>query len=82
MVSARLGQILIADLARYDIDPEYRAKLPQLMDGLRVARQLFVEGRVRPYISATVPLSDVAAVQQAVLDSATGTVGKVVVKVQ
>ena len=77
----RQGHVLVADLGRYAADPVYIAKLPQLQDGQRLARQLYTEGRVKPHISAVVPF-DAAALQRAIQDGASGTVGKVVVKVQ
>ena len=81
IVSTRGGKAAIGDLPRYSVDPAYKSKIPQLNEGLRLARQLYAEGRVKPYISATVPL-EASALQQALQEGLQGTVGKVVVKVQ
>ena len=81
IVNSRGGKVVIGDLGRYSLDPAYKDKLSLLADGLRLGRQLYAERRVRPFISATLPL-DASALQQALQNSLTGTVGKVVVKVQ
>ena len=81
IVSSRGASVLFGDLGRYTLDPAYQAKAPQLQDGLRLARQLYVEGHVRPHVTSTVPL-EVGAMQAAIQESAKSTVGKKVVKVQ
>ena len=80
IVSSRGAHVLLGDLGRYTLDPTYAKKVPALNDGLRLGKQLYAEGRVKPYISATLPL-EASALQAAVLDSVKGTVGKKVVKV-
>ena len=80
-VTGRGGTVLLGDLGRYATDPAYVAKMPQVMEGHRLARQLYVEGRVKPYISATIPLEP-ALLEKAVRDSLRGVVGKWVVKAQ
>ena len=77
-VTERGATMAVGDLARYTMDPAYKAKVPQLQAGLPLARQLYAEGRLQPYITATVPL-EAAAVQRAVQDKSA--VGKVVVVV-
>ena len=81
IVGTRDGRAVVSDLSRYSYQDEYKGKVNLLADGMRMARQLYAERRVRPFISGTVPL-DASAIQQALLDSQKGTVGKVVVKVQ
>jgi len=81
IVNSRGGKLFIGDLARYSMDPAYLSKVPLLAEGMRLGRQLYAERRVRPFVSATVPL-EAGTLQQALQDSQKGTVGKVVVKVQ
>ena len=81
IVTSRGGKLVIGDLARYSTDPAFQSNVHSLSEGVRMARQLYAEGQVKPYISATVPL-EASALQQAVQDSGKGVLGKVVVKVQ
>ena len=81
IVAGRGATVLLGDLGRYARDPVYVAKIPQLMEGHKMARQLYAEGLVRPYITATVPL-EAGAMNKALQDSLTSLVGKWVVKVQ
>ena len=77
IAASRGATVSFGDLAFYATNPD---KLPLLVEGHRVMRQLYAEGRLKPYISATVPL-DVTQLQQAFENCTQGTVGKVVVKV-
>ncbi len=80
IVEARGARMVIADLGRYRIEPAYRARLPEVMEGQQRAITWYEEGKLRPVITATV-LFEPAALQKAFEDFFRGAtnVGKVVV---
>lgn len=80
-VEARGARMVIADLGRYQLDPAYVARLPEVAEGQRRAIAWYEQGKVRPFITATVPFEP-AALQRALEDFLAGknNVGKVVVK--
>ena len=80
-VEARGARMVIADLGRYQMVPEYIARLPEIVEGQRRAIGWFEEGKLRPVITAVVPF-EAAALQKAFDDFWKGAtnVGKVVVK--
>ena len=78
IVSGRGATASFGDLAFYAAN---WSKLPVQMKGASIARQLYAEARLKPYISATVPFN-AETLQQVFQDNERGTVGKVVVKVQ
>ena len=72
------------EYGRYFRDPVYVAQLPKVVDGLRRAVEWHREGKVRPCITAVVPL-DAVAVQQVFepyVKQKKSIVGKIVVKVE
>ena len=74
--------MLIADLGRYTLEPEYQTREVAVQTGgVAMARRLYAEGKVKPHISETVPF-EAKAVEKAIEDSTKGTGGKTVVKVQ
>jgi len=82
-VEARGATMVIADLGRYQTDPTYMARMPDVIEGQRRAITWYQDGKLRPVITAIVPF-DAAALQKAFEDFARGltNVGKVVVKVR
>jgi NADPH2:quinone reductase len=70
------------DFGRYMYMPEYMAKIGVVRQALEDAVGLYLEGKVKPHISAVIPF-EVEAVQQALTDSLNGklSVGKAIVKV-
>ena len=80
-VEARGARFVIADLGRYQRDPVYIARLPEIAEGQRRAVGWFEAGKLRPVITSVVPF-EAAALQKAFDDFRDGTtnVGKVVVK--
>ncbi len=82
-VEARGAKMLIADLGRYGTEPQFAARLPEVMEGQKRAIAWYQEGKLRPIITNTVPF-DPAALQTAFEDFASGktNVGKVVLKVR
>ena len=73
--------MVIADLGRYAVDPEYTAQTSKLIDGLKQAVSWYEEGKLKPVITETVPF-EAAALQQAFDAFLKGinNVGKVVVR--
>ncbi len=80
-VRSRGAEMIIADLGRYAVDPQYRARMPEVMEGQRRAIGWYDEGKLRPRITQTVPF-EAAALQKAFDDfwSGANNVGKVVVR--
>ena len=76
IIASRGANVLVGDRSLYAKNP---TTLPMRVEGPRLAKRLYAEGRMRPHISGTVPL-EASALQQALQDSTKGTVGKVVVK--
>ena len=82
IVRSRSARVVIGDLNRYTLDPDYIKKVPALNDGLRLGKQLYVEGLVRPCIAETLPF-EASALQAAVQhSSAKGSVGTKVMRVR
>ena len=81
VVEGRGAKMLIGDLGRYRVDPQYRAQTSKLSDGLRQAVLWYAERLVQPVITATVPL-EAAALEQtfATFSKSVSNVGKVVIK--
>ena len=79
-VASRQATMLAGDLAKYALDPAFKAKGGLLLEGVALGRHLYAEGRVRPHIAQTLTL-DATALQKA-LQSGSRSAGKVVVKVQ
>ena len=78
-LASRQATMLLGDLAKYELDPAYRAKGGLLLEGVALGRQLYAEGRVKPHIAQVLPLEP-AALQEALVNTSRGA-GKVVVKV-
>ncbi len=81
VVEARGAKMVIGDLGRYQVDPQFEARMPEVMEGLQRAIDWYEQGKLRPVITQTVPF-EAAALQTAFVDFLRGTnnVGKVVVK--
>ena len=81
VVEGRGAKMVIADLGRYSVDPQYKNQTSKLIDGLRQAVSWYEEGKLKPVITETVPF-EAAALQQTFVAFLKGTnnVGKVVVK--
>lgn len=82
-IEARGAKMVIADLGRYQTDPEYLARMAEVTEGQRRAIRWYEEGKLRPVITAVVPF-DAAALQRAFEEFASGVnnIGKVVVRVR
>jgi NADPH2:quinone reductase len=81
IVEGRGAKWIIADLARYSVDPQYKAHTSKVIDGMKQAVMWYEQGKLKPIITETVPF-DAAALQQAfdAFMKGTNNVGKVVVK--
>ena len=81
IVESRGAKMLVADLARYSVEPQYRAQMPKVVDGQKQAVTWYEQGKVRPIITETVPF-DATALGRAFDAFAKGinNVGKVVVR--
>lgn len=80
VVEGRGATWIIADLARYSLDPRYKAQRSKVSDGMKQAVTWYEEGKLKPIITETVPF-DTAALQQAFDAFVKGinNVGKVVI---
>jgi NADPH2:quinone reductase len=81
MVEGRGAKMLVADLARYAVEPQYQAQMWKVVDGEKQALKWYAQGKVKPYITEIVSF-DAMALQQA-FDAFTkgiNNVGKVVVQ--
>jgi NADPH:quinone reductase len=80
VVEGRGAKMVIADLGRYAVDPQYKDQTSKLIDGLRQAVSWYEEGKLHPVITETVPF-EAAALQRAfdAFLKGTNNVGKVVV---
>ena len=83
MVEERGAKMVIGDLGRYSMDPQYQAQRSKLRDGLKQAVVWYEEDKLKPIVTATVPF-EAAALQKTFEAFLKGTnnVGKVVVEVR
>jgi len=81
VVEGRGAKMLIGDLGRYTMDPQYKSQVPKLTEALRQAGPWYEQGKLKPVITGTIKF-DAAALQQAFDDFMKGkiNVGKLVVK--
>ncbi len=82
-VEERGAKMVIGDLGRYNIDPQFQARKSKLRDGLKQAVVWYEEGKLKPIVTSTVPF-EAAALQETFEAFLKGTnnVGKVVVEVR
>lgn len=80
-VEARGARLVETDLGRYQRDPAFLARVPEVIEGQRRAIAWYEQGKLRPVITATVPF-DATALQHALEAHGAGAsnVGKVVVR--
>jgi len=81
VVEGRGAKMLIADLGRYSMVPQYKAQMGKVYDGQRQAVKWYTERKLKPVITKTIPL-DAAALKQefGTFMQGVSNVGKVVVK--
>jgi len=80
-VEARGAKFIIGDLGRYSTDPNFKAQMPKVLEGMPQAVRWYEAGRLKPEITEAVPF-DARALQQAFeafLQGASN-VGKVIVR--
>ncbi len=63
-VQARGAKFIIGDLGRYSTDPNFKAQMPKVLEGMTQAVRWYKAGRLKPVITEVVPL-DAQALRQA-----------------
>ena len=67
----RGGRLVVSDLGRWFVNPDWMGRQSELVEGLRRAPELHASGKVRAHVSKVVPF-EAGAVQQALDDIAAG----------